>query len=68
MAGSGGGGGSLVGTWTGFELCVGLWLIEVIFEDSVYTNRSGTPSWTMSLLMCKEERILTTATKTHAVV
>ena len=33
-----------------------------------YTNRSGTPSWTMFLSMCKKERILTTATKTHAVV
>ena len=33
-----------------------------------YTNRSGTPSWTMSLSMCKKERILTTAMKTHAVV
>ena len=33
-----------------------------------YTNRSGTPSWTMLLSMCKKERILTTATKTHAVV
>ena len=41
---------------------------KVIFEDTVYTNRSGTPSWTMSLLMCWRERILTTATKTHAVV
>ena len=30
MAGSGvGGGGSLVGTWTGFELCVGLQLIDL---------------------------------------
>ena len=33
-----------------------------------YANRSGTPSWTMSLLMRQKERILTTATKIHAVV
>ena len=27
---------------------------KVIFEDTVYTNRSGTPSWTMLLLMCSK--------------
>ena len=28
---------------------------KVIFEDTVYSNRSGTPSWTMSLLMYKKK-------------
>ena len=38
------------------------------YKTAMYTNGAGTPSWMKSLLVCEKERILTTATKTHAVL
>ena len=41
---------------------------KVIFVDTISTNRSGTPSWVKSLLMCKERILMTTMKTRHAVV